>query len=526
MRGVMGKSLAVIAALAAFGCGSRPASYYKAPLLLPPAAIDDRLVLVDGARNEARLLDVSGATAPRTTQVVPLVTNPFHTEPRNGHADQLLVLSAGQADGAGVTPAQPGLTVLGASGAVASYRYDPSFNAMTQSPDGRYVFLFFDSSAGQSASTVLFNPNEVALIDLEQKQVYSETLRSFGDTPHAVAFSSADVPISTGSRRLAVALFDSSIEIFDLSHLDRARYSVVLTAGITLSQVVFSTTEPKMYLRASGSDDVFVVTLSGATPEPNPVADGGALNDFTPSLNQLPAGTGPSDIALYADGTATRLLALSPGTAEAVIVDADSSNTTEVPLPTSETNILLYQGPKPSDPTVAPRALLYSTGTTVVTFLDLVGIEERGRLNVDTLTIEQPFASVTSLDGNLAMFVHSGTGLSVVDLGDRTVTPISGPSLASAISDPLAKKLWLAPQGGQEVAYLDLDGFRPNQVHVDAPIVTLVPVPSASTPRVVVTHPDAMGYSTVLDARDPTNLGAAYAMRGYLFQGVTGEGSP
>jgi hypothetical protein len=153
--------------------------------------------------------------------------------------------------------------------------------------------------------------------------------------------------------------------------------------------------------------------------------------------------------------------------------------------------------------------------------LDLVGIEDRGRLNVDTLTIEQPYGSVVSLDQNLTLFVHESSGLSLLDLGERTVTPITGPNLLSAVPDPIAQKLWLAPSGGQDVAYLDLaNGFHPNQVRVDAPIDHLVTVASPSRPRVVVTHPSAMGYATVLDAKNPTEPSSAYAMRDYLFQGI------
>jgi hypothetical protein len=519
-----------VLSLVVCGCGARSPRLDESPKLLDPVGVDDHVVFVDSSRAEARLLDVSGSSAPRGPLVVPLVDNATHAEPRNAHPDQLLVLCAGQPDVAGAVPEQPGLVLLGANGKSTTYRYDSAFDQIVQSADGRFAFLFFGPTS--VASDVLKNPNEVAVIDLDAKdgKPALKTLRSLGQSPQAVAFSDKPVSIGGSARNLAVVLLNNDFAVIDLTHLERSEYTVELTkpgaTGLSAAQIVFSTDEdtPKIYLRAAGTDDVFVVSIEPLVSAGSADAKQGD-NDFSLSFNQFGTGTGaqPSDIALFADGDKTRLLVAGPGNGTAIVVDPDTGNTTSVTLPAPGSKIHLFTGPKPSDATPAARALLYTPGGQSVVFLDLAGFgtESNRAGNAEVLTLTAPYAKVELLDDDTVMLLNQNNGLNLLKLGDRSLSPITGPNLVDAVPDLPVGKLWLSPTGDR-LGYLDLSNFHPNEVRVDAPIEHLVRVPSASTanPKVLVTHPSSIGSLTVLDAKDPSNLAHAYTVSDYLFQGA------
>jgi hypothetical protein len=528
-------SCAAVLLLAASGCGEREPAMDASVKLLDPMAVSDHVVIVDTGRAQARLLDVSGG-APPAPVVIPLVKNPTKAELRKGHADELLVLCAGQPDTSrDVTPERPGLIKIDSNGRSTAYRYDSPFDRMVQSDDGKYAFLFF--GPGTDDGTTLRNPNEVAFVDLDSddEKPALKTLRSLGESPQDVKFS-GPMSINGAERNLAVVLLQRNIAVVDLSHFDRSEFTVELAkpgaAGLNAAQVYFSTqdVDPKIYLRAEGSDDVFVISIESAVAPASPDGGGPAGdNDFSLNFSQLGTGpgAGPSDIRPFVDNGKTRLLVAAPGKNTAVVIDADSGRTTTIALPMKASQILLYEGPKPSSSEVAQRALLYSPGSSTVAFMDLVelGSESNRSGNVEVLQVPQAYAKVTPLgDGpsvDQVMLLHQGTGLSLLNLGDRSISPITGPNVIDAIPDLDVGKLWLTPPGDR-LGFLTLTDYHPNEVRLDAVIDRFVSVPSAHERKVAVTHPGAMGYMTVLDARTPADLGKAFAVSGYLFEGVLG----
>lgn len=507
-------------AVATIACGGRSEDFNKPIQVGAPLALDDHLVFIDEGRAQSHVLNVAAeqpAPEPVRSQ---LVANPKAFERRaDTRVNELVILSSGQPDdGTTDEPTAAALSVLNPLGVDREYPLESRFNAMVQSDDGRYVFAFFDDSAESEVDTVLFNPNEVAIIDLERSfeagvNPRQRTLRSFGGAPRSVAFS-PEMEVAGAMRRLAVILFESDISVLDLENADRPEFTIELTAANTvrLEQVVFGSDEAKVYVRGLDTSDVFVISLTGDT-------DGAAENDFVPSLNQLGAGSGPTDMALYREGDQARLLVVSGS--QAVSINADSSNVTDVPLESRAENILLFEAESPFDPNVEQRALLYDEGSSVVAFLDLEALDERRSRNVETLQLPQAYERLIQLDNNIIALIHSNQGLSLLDLTERTVSPINSRlSLSDALFDSQGNKLWLPPLGSDRLAFLDLATFHPSEVRLDFNIQQAVPVPSATRQRIAVTHPSSVGFVTVLDSVDPTNLEAARSLEGFLLEGI------
>lgn len=509
----------VLAAASLISCGGRSDDYAKRIDPMQPASIRDNVVFIDRGRDKAYILDVGQSKPPATPVIADLPTNPMKFERRaNGEQNQLLVLCGGKPDDDQGKAEPAALVILGAHGVVRKYPLASRFNAMIQSDDGSLALVFFDLDAAQQVNSLLFNPNEVQLIELDRAPSSDNprlrSLTSLGSVPRTMFFSPA-MEIGGMSHRLGVVLFDSEIAILDLDRNDSDVVTIPLgdpaNGSLALSQVLFDEAQAKIYVRGSSSNDVYVVSLA-----PNP---DGASGDFVASVNQLGAGLGPSDMVLYSDvDVANRLLVVSSGSSQAFVIDADSSRVTPIALESGASKILRFNGPKPFETESAERALLYQEGSNAVTFLDLTDLEERTTRNAELLALSQPYSRVLQLDENLVLLIHQSTGLSLLDLANRSVQPIqSANNLSQAIV--AFDKLWLAPEGEQRIGFLDLERFHPSEVHLDAPTVAAVDVPSERRGRFVVSHQSSVGYITVLDAKTP-DVEHAYSLRGFLVAGA------
>lgn len=518
------QGVALTLALAA--CADRDPRYALSMETLPPVAAGSALVYVQPALSRATVVDLTQDT-PAVRQVA-VGGDPVLVNARVAH-DEALVLSRGQRGAAGVAPAPASLTGITAAGAARRWTLGSPFNALAQNGDGRYGMAYFNRSA--SAGRLLFNPNEVAVVDLDRAQGPSNpvirTVRSFGGVPNGVVFSPT-MTVAGEPRTLAVVLSDAYVTLLDLNHPERSEVTVRLTLpedprAVAPAQVVFDTDNATMYLRADQSNDLYVLRLVTVTPE-SPTA-----NDFRPALNQLAAGVRPADLALFGEPNARKLLVVSPGSRDARVIDTVANTTTVVSLDAVANRVLLFNGPSPRSPAPALRALLYATAgvASAVSFVELTDIESRRSQNVETLQLGRVINQALPLpERGVVMFGHptSATGsLSLLDLGRRTAAPIfSEVALESARFDDDQQALWVAPPSGERLGYIELNNFRPGELRLDAPIVDVIPVSRAAGRRVVALHEASDGWITVVDGTDVTRE-RSRSLRGFLLTGLLDE---
>lgn len=491
---------------AAAGCGGTDVPEQRQ--LMQPVALSEHVVWLDTNNEQALLLDV-GSSKPRAeVETFELSGRPTLHQRRNEHDEVLLLLSDEQ-DETGR------LAVLDASGVLREYELGAQFDTITQSADGEYAFVHFSPALNSSSGgSLLFNPNEVAIVALNDEgpdAVVQRTLRSLGSAPLRVEFS-PPMDIAGETRRLAVVFFRSEVALLDLNHLDRPEYTVELSRGsdLALNQIRFSADEQKIYLLASNSNDVYVLRLLAA--------GGNRENDFEPSLNQLGADAPPQDMAVFDSDGQRRLLVASGGSAQ--VVEANSSRVTQIPLQYSASRILMFEGRSPFDDEVEQRALLYAPGNGGVTFLDLTEIEERTTRNREELQVGS-ISSLTALDENRVLITHGGNSVSVLDLEERTAAPIQARvSIESAIPSLETGRIWVAPQGASALGFIDLSNLHPGQVRLDRSITQLLVFNETEPPRVVMTHPETAGAVTILSALEPESEDDAVTLLGFFEQGI------
>lgn len=527
--------LALVATLGVMGsCAPGPSGTALPFEALPPVAAAGQLVYVERSSRTAYLLDFSTSQPGLRTVAVGADATALQTRPAH---DDALVLSRGVRGDIGVVPEAAQLTVIPLNPGLLprTYILGSPFNAFAVTPDGRYALVYYRQQ--ENLGRLLFNPNELAMVDLDSlpgsANPVSRTVRSFGGVPEGVIFS-PQLTLADGPRTLAVVLSSAYVTLIDLNHLDRPEVTVRLalpgdTRAIEPRQVLFDTENATLYVRADQSDDVYVLSLVAVPPEERTTG-----NDFRPTVNQLGVGRLPSDMALFGEGSARRLLVSSAGTASASVIDAQSNRVTPIPLAGRATRILLFNGRSPHDATQRVRALLFADDGTssAVSFVDLELIEERRSRNVEPVQLTASIvASVSVSSQNVLLLQHANSpgaaGLSLLRLDDRTASPIYAEvSLASAAFGVDGQTLWLGSPRSDRVAFLDLATFHPGEVRLDKPVVAVIPLAGDSTGRrrVVAIHDGAGGVITVLDGNDPRRE-TSTGYDGFLFTDLVERGA-
>lgn len=512
------RPLCLIAVLCALGCGGRDDDLeHRIEWLDAKLALEDRLLLIDKASPRAFLIDVGEVPLSDDPLIAKLPHDPRFAWKRNGH-EEALVLCMGRRASTTQDAEPASLAVVESGGSVRTYELGANpFDSLSQSEDGRFALLFKKGSAER----LLDNPNEIAVVDLEEPPsgetaVTLRTLRSFGDSPVAVSFS-PPMRIVDETRRLAVVLSETNVTLIDLNHLDRVETTVQLSSEdggeIEPTQVLFNPDAPEIYVRGSSSDDVFVFNL-GERPDAGADEDDLAHNDFRPFIDQLGVGGRPTDMALYSTDAGARLLVLASET-QAAVVEASSSQVTSVALPQAADRSLVFSATSPRDREIAQRALLYRVGSSAIMFLDLEDLEARGNRNLEVLSLDNPIARIIPmLEEQRLLILHDGPSVSLLDLAGRTISPItSNTRLDNALFDAERDAFWVGPSGQPYVGLLHLSTGDTPEVLLDTNVAGLVPMFDAG--YVVVLHDSAVGHLTVLDANEPTRENAR-SVRGFV----------
>lgn len=479
-----------------------------------PVALGEQLVFVRQQDHSALYVGPDAFDDGRVERVE-LPVGPTQPVLRLGDgAPEALVLCAGRRGSREEAPVPATLAVLDAEGNQRRYTLGNPFHDIRQSEDGRFAVLLKSANTGR----LLDNPLEIAIVDLDEDGDTGVTLRtprSFGDAPNQVYFSPL-MRIGEEDRRLAVVFSAADVTLIDLNHLDRTETTVPLSGStgrdIVPQQVVFDTERATLYVRGSASDDLYVFQLEPQVSEED-------QNDFKPFVNLLPTGQGPRDMALYDLGEGPRLLVVAEASRQAVIVEAGSSRTTPIPLEASADRVLLFDATSPSDSEVSRRALLYDIGGVTLTFLDLEDAEQQRARNLESLSLNNPVSRVIPLlEEGMVLVLHDGAAVSLLDLADRTVTPIStAQSLSDASFDAARKRLWVAPPRQPWVGYLDLSTGQTGELLLDARVQSFVPMPQAD--QFAVVHESELGMVTVFDAAEPER-DSARTLHGYLIDGL------
>lgn len=479
----------------------------------PPSALEGSLLYVDEQQSQALLVDVSDGHTTRLQLQDGL--SEVLLRPVDGESTQAVLLSTGRApdeDNAQAVDAH--VTLLDHTGLVAEYPLSGRATSLQLSGDGQYAFVH------GSTGTVSVG-NRVSIVDLSaapsEDNPRALQIRSLQNEQPLGAVFSPPMDIAGGQRRLLTVLSRNHVNVLDLSHLEREEITVPLTLPGDAQeripqQVLFE--GRNLYVRSSGGNSVTVLQLNDS--------EAGTAQDFGISVVELSTSTVPTSITLLQTLDGPRLLALSGRFAD--VMDPTTGSTTSVPLADPYQDLVRFEGTSPSDPETRARALLWGDGANSVTFVDLENVDARLERSLEVVQLGRRVDQVLPLlaRGRVALVHASDAQLSVVELADRTVTPVNAQQgLNSALLDGARERLWLLNPGIKRLGHLGLGEFDTGEVLLDANPTGLFVVDGAE-PVIAVTHRGEAGYVTLLNPAEPSRA-TARSLRGFFWDGLLDE---
>lgn len=397
------------------------------------------------------------------------------------------------------------LSVVGKSGELRRYELPRRFRELTLSEDGRYA-------VAHSAEDFSVGPM-IAVIDLDKKpsdgNPFTKTIASIASsTPSRFLFSDEQT-IAGEKRRLLLTLLDNNVHIVDLAHVDRAPLKVELSLPgegrvPVPDQVLFDGDE--IFVQ-SGGKEVLVIQLSAADERDE-------ASGFRTSLLTLPTDETIRGIALTGEGKDKRLVALTTG--HMVVLDPITGLGEPVEVRGSYKRVLRFEGGSPNDDVERERLLLIGNGK-MVAFVDGTDANTLAFGGVEELNVNADITnSYPLIERNQVVVSHGLSGVSLIDLVDRTVAPLVLPSEArQVLLDAPRERLWIA-FNDERLGTLALGpSLAAKELVLDEPAQQIVIV-GGKDAQVVAIHASASGFATVFDADRPSRDDAR-ALLGFLW---------
>ncbi|MEO9142713.1 MAG: hypothetical protein ABI332_10585 [Polyangiaceae bacterium] len=526
------------ALLSIAACTDRPSVWDQGVGQPATYGLDSAVALVDDVTHRATLL-TAGADQTLSRQTLAVGHNVVNVQ-MSADKKTLFVLSSGDSPRRSSQDELPALTIIrhdAAGSPFVSQRYTLAtpLSSLAIDPQGQWVAAY----AGDATRvTFVQNPNEIVFFDLKalspQDQPIDRTLRSFGGTPQRLTFS-PELQLPSGPRRLLVVETDLDVSILDLDHLHdaapRPEITVRLTNGDTVQSldpagVVIDDGDPasnadaRIGVRLSNDTNVVTLTLGAIPPDASPPPP----NDFVPVINLTDVGGIASDIAFVRTDGGIRLAALVPNAGKATLVDPETSITTDVALPASYQHLSLVTG-EVGTPGNSDVALLYgsSNGTGGVAFWSLGQTSGTPYRSVETVSISGSVSNVLSVPApnhNLKVLESNGNEFYVLNLLDKTASPLSTLGAASLVLSDDGQRVWAFAPGTGNLASVSLDTIHPVPVVLSRPITNVYDVARADGGRALLAVHDSGAFGvTVVDGLNP-DTATSRVYSGLLLEGL------
>jgi hypothetical protein len=519
-------------------CGDRPAAYDARITSIRPFGLESSVALIDDSAHRAIVLtphvdqDLERTSIGLGKGVIRADTSP--------DGKRLFVLSTGDLTRKKGTDEKPSLTVVEGTSS-RRYPLESPHSGLAIDPLGRWVAVFAapPSAGGLPQATFVENPNEIVLVDLTaplETAVTPRTLRSFGGLPQRVSFT-APITLPAGPRRLMIVETDQDVALLDLDNVratpQRPEVTVRLTSGATAvvnrpGGVVVDDGDPKrnddarIGIRLENDSNVVTLTLIPNLPDAKTDDPMQVPNDFRTVVNLTDVGGIPGDIVFVHTDVGLRLAAIVPSTRTAVLVDPETSITTNVDLPEPYARISLITnvvgGAAGSD-----TAILYGTsGSHGVAFWSLGRATGQPYRSVEVVGLASAIGIVLDVPPpRPELKVLQGTGANafyVLNLATRTASPLTTLGAASLVVSRDGARLWAFQRGTSSLAQVSLADLHPTPLPLDRPIDSVFDVARPEGGRSLITiDVRGAGGATVLDALAP-DTAASRSFYGFLFE--------
>jgi hypothetical protein len=509
----------------------RHIGYERDRIVIGPVELKDGVAYVDGARDRVIIVDVTGAR-PRF-HTVGIGRRAIFATPTPDKQHLVVITRGEEAVVEGQVDEEPLLWLIDTTAHDAdplAFEIGSPFDRIAMASDGSVAVTYYSEGGFDAESGVFRNPNELGIVDLGQPpsddNPVVRTVRSFGSAPDGVVLSppmavpGAEDPTP---RIFAFILSINTLTMLDATNPERNEVSIRLDGAggqVRPRELVFAPNTATAYLRSDNARDVLAIFINADPPSAEQPLD----NDYRPSLAELGAGGGPSDVAFYDDPLGKRfVLAATPNTREVAVINGDTAEFVTIPTPDAIDRIVLF----PNDPDVPARqALLAALNQRVprVHLLSLDGIDdELVPVDLRTVDLAEPVLDVVPVPGReLAMIIHDDdrTVLGLLDVAFDSVSPLQGVGKLDTYDFSAGgEHLVGATTQAARVGFLELDTLHPSDMRLDD-----VPakVFALSGGGIYIDHGDPFGRATYMPHAEATRA-ESFALSGFLLAELIDE---
>jgi hypothetical protein len=387
---------------------------------------------------------------------------------------------------------------------IEKYEVGSLFDSLVFGPMQRFAILYHGDAETESQES-LFNPNEVALIDL--------TKGPGADNPHILSVDLGGGRISGVSflspllvggktRQLVIFMTQGAVRLVDLLDPSMATVKVPLTAAsdprtVIPVQVVAreedALHDTMVFIRAQGSEDIYKISLTAA-------ADGSS--GFSAARDQFEAGGEPQDMEVVEDGADPMLVVLSyPNSSSSgsviSVVDVDTADTFAIELDDFVDKTLLRQAEG------SQEVVLFGDNSYSVYFLEIEGLaEEKGR-NLDEVSVQEGIEQAILLDENRLLIVsYNSEDLILLSLDTQKATRLSSPGAYDwAQARIYQDSFFFVPEYRDRIDIVDLSTEHPESLLLDDLIDSLHLLKGSGTG--VALHDTPSGRVTIFPLNNP-----------------------
>ncbi len=351
--------------------------------------------------------------------------------------------------------------------APTKYEVGSQFDKIAFDPEDQFAILYHGE---KNTSSGLYNPNEIALVDLEAAPSKSNpkilSVSMDGRKIDMVNFISG-LKIGGSERKLAVFIAGSISRILDLSDPENIWVKVPLLP--TSSNIDFSaqeiiavdeeedcenaSCEAKLFIRSANTQDIYYISM-GRDPE-------GFQGVQT---KQLEAGGLPLDMEIVKDGDNLLLAVLSRSGNNSKInfVDIDTSAAFNIVISDYlETIRLINDG-------INEKLVFWGNSSYSVYFLKLENIvKEKGR-NLTNQIIQGGINLARELENDRLLIVPRNEDLVLLDLATQKASMLSSGGTYDWQAARIYKDVfYVLPQNADRVDYFNLVTGRPDTLILD-----------------------------------------------------------
>ncbi len=395
-----------------------------------------------------------------------------------------------------------------ATGAARSFPVGGLFDGAAFDPDARFLVLYHGDDAEEGA---LYNPNEIALVDLEAEpgegNPLAMSVQLGGRAVEDVIFV-PPIDVDGQERRIAAFVARGMVKLVDLLEPGAGTVSIKLSpegddSAILARQILArpgdAERDPMLFVRASGTNDIYAVSLV-------PRTDG--QPGFWASLNMFDGGS-PRDMVLVEDGDRPLLVVASQS--KAVVIDPDTADSFSLTLDGAAQQVLL----RGEDG--AREIVLFGAGSYRIHFLTVPGLAAAKGGNLSSAAIPDGVESAMPLAGD-RLLIDTYTGdLILMDLPTRVMTRLASAGYVDwTMAEIWNDSFFLGESGADRVIALDLATGHPEPLVLDESVQSFHVFPGTAMGLVV--HPSLAGRATLFPLADPTR-DRAFVVDGFWLDG-------